>query len=196
MSLEFRHPPFLPFIAFLALPQYCLSSPMTTAPCDLLRSHRETSACLWLCLHRLETLIGYTPTHHMTIPVLAHIKPHHSIGKPCDRPLMSQIQSCDHQCPCLFQLCFCFVSRGPRCTAAASALLAPIQLVLTTRNKGSFPPFAFHLSPSLSLFQTSASLRTYTRTYTSPFCILASLLFAFLAIEQPVLSFSCAPSAP
>ena len=89
MSLEFRHPPFSPFIAFLALPQYCLSSPTTTVPCDLLRSHCVTSACLWLCLHRLETLIGYTPTHRTTIPVLAHIKLHHSIGKPCDRPLMS-----------------------------------------------------------------------------------------------------------
>ena len=89
MSLEFRHPPFLPFIAFLALPQYCLSSPMTTVPCDLLRSHRMTSACLWLRLHRLETLIGYTPMYRTTIPVLAHIKLHHSIGKPCDRPLMS-----------------------------------------------------------------------------------------------------------
>ena len=74
MSLEFRHPPFSPFIAFLALPQYCLLSPTTTAPCNLLRSHRVTSACLWLHLHRLETLIGYTPMHRTTIPVLAHIK--------------------------------------------------------------------------------------------------------------------------
>ena len=48
MSLVIRHPPFLHFIAFLALLHHCLSSPTTTAPCDLvrdrcdlLRSHRD-----------------------------------------------------------------------------------------------------------------------------------------------------------
>ena len=53
MSLVIRHPPFSHFIAFLALLHRCLFSPMTTAPCDLvrdrrdlLRSHRVTSACL------------------------------------------------------------------------------------------------------------------------------------------------------
>ena len=48
MSLVIRHPPFSHFIAFLALLHRCLSSPTTTAPCDLvrdrcdlLRSHRD-----------------------------------------------------------------------------------------------------------------------------------------------------------
>ena len=48
MSLVIRHPPFLHFIAFLALLHRCLLSPTTTAPCDLvhnccdlLRSHRD-----------------------------------------------------------------------------------------------------------------------------------------------------------
>ena len=48
MSLVIRHPPFSHFIAFLALLHRRLSSPTTTAPCDLvrdrcdlLRSHRD-----------------------------------------------------------------------------------------------------------------------------------------------------------
>ena len=41
MSLVIRHPLFSHFIAFLALLHRCLLSPTTTAPCDLLRSHRD-----------------------------------------------------------------------------------------------------------------------------------------------------------
>ena len=153
MSLVIRHPLFSHFIAFLALLHRCLLSPTTTAPCnlvhdrcDLLRSHRVTSACLWLCSHRLETLVSYMPMHRTTIHTLAHIELRHF------RILYESTSDDQHSCTALLVnhviglLClryshaitsapvyFSYPSvlyhavraAQPR-TAAASALLAPI----------------------------------------------------------------------
>ena len=165
-----------------------------------------TSACLWLHSHRLETLVSYTPMHRTTIHTLAHIKlrhfrilykstsddqhsrtalsVNHAIGLLCLR-YSHAITSA----PVYFSYPSVFVSRGPRCTAAHShaqpqpphfSHLYSLYLLLL---KKKFPPLAFHLSLSLSSFCTLASLCTYTHAHPSLFCILASPIFASLAIE-------------
>ena len=55
----------------------CVITATYCAATAILRSHRVTSACLWLRSHRLETLVSYTPMHHTTIHTLAHIELRH-----------------------------------------------------------------------------------------------------------------------